>query len=122
RVLHQRADLLDVLRLRPREFLSAVGERHARARSRERDRGLQRRIAASHDQELPSGELLRVVEPVADLVRLLAGDAELPVAAAPAHGDERAPRAGHRFSVALALALAFAFAVVEQQETIAALD
>jgi hypothetical protein len=101
RVLLQRADLLDVLGLGPREVLPAVGERDVRPGRAESDRGLERRVAAADDQALFPGELLGVVEAVEDLVEVLAGTREAPVIAAAADRDDDAPRLRYRRTVAV---------------------
>ena len=58
----------------------------------ERDRALQRGVAASDDEHLLAGVVLGVVEAVEDLVELLAGHAERAVIAAAADGDDDAQR------------------------------
>ena len=70
RILLEHPDLLDVLGLGSRELLLAVRERDVRSGRAERDRGLQRRVAAADDEDLLAGELLRVVEAVEDLVEV----------------------------------------------------
>ena len=90
RVVFEHPELLDVLRLRASEVLAAVTERDVRARRDERDRRLERGVAAADDEGPLAGVVLRVVEAVEDLVgAVLAGHAEPPVIAAPADRDER---------------------------------
>lgn len=94
-ILLELTDLPDVLGLRPRELLLAVRECYVRARRTERDRGLQRRVAAADDKDLPAGELLGVVETVEDLVEAFAGAPKPSVVAAPADRHDDAARLRH---------------------------
>ena len=71
-----------------------VGERDAGAGGGERDGRLERGVAAADDEDVLSGEVLRVVEPVEDLVELLAGHAEPAVRAAPPDRDDHAAGLG----------------------------
>jgi hypothetical protein len=83
------------------ELLAAVGKGDARASVRERGRGLERRVSSADGQRVLSGEVPGVVEAVEDLVEILARDAQPPVIAAAADGDEDAPRACHRLPVGM---------------------
>jgi hypothetical protein len=84
---------LPVLRFGARELCLPVGERDARPGLRERDRGLDRRVAASSHEHVRLGEVIGVVEPVIDAVSILAGHAERAVAPGPADRHDHAPGA-----------------------------
>ena len=57
----------DVLGLGPGQLWLAVGQRDRGAPLDQRDRGLDRRVAAADDQRVLADEVLRVVEPITDL-------------------------------------------------------
>ena len=74
--------------------LLAIAESDLGAGERERDRRLHRRVAAAHDEHLLPGVVERVVEPMVDLVEVLARAAELAIVAASADADDHPQRAG----------------------------
>jgi hypothetical protein len=92
RVGAQGFESLDVLGLRARELWSAVGERDRRAALRERDRRLQRAVAAADDEHRLARELLGIVQAVEDLAGILAGHAELAEVARAADRDDHTAR------------------------------
>ena len=97
RVADEHLDFLDVCRLRAGEFLPSITQRHVRTASRQRDGGLQRRIAAAHDERVLAGKFFRIEKAIVDLVELFARTTELAEVSAASDGDDNAPRRQCRF-------------------------
>ena len=89
------AQALQVLGLRLGELATAVRKGHLGAALRQGHRCFQGAVAAADHQDLPAAEIHRVVQPVIDLVQILAGHVQLAEAAAAADGHD-GPQAAHR--------------------------
>ncbi len=92
RVAEEHLEFLSVLMLGPRELGLPVGEGDMRAGPGQRDGGFERRVAAPHDESLLPREIVGVVEPVVDIVSILAGNPEHSEVSALSDRDEDPPR------------------------------
>src|SRR5262249_10025427 len=101
RVLLELLQLFDVLGFRARELLLAIGEGHMGAGVSERDGGLQSRVAASDDHDLLADKLFGVIKAIENFVEVLSWNAQPPVVAAAADGDDDAACPRNCFLVAM---------------------
>ena len=92
RAAQETLERFEMLMLRARELPPAVHQGDLGPGLGERDRRLERGIAAADHQRLLPREVLGIVEPVVHLVEALPGDAEHPEVSAPSDRDEHAPR------------------------------
>ena len=90
----------DVGRFGPRQHFSPVTQGNRRPAPRQRGRRLDRRVAATHDQHVPTGKRLRVVQAIRDLVERFTGHTEFTVIAAATDRDDHVPRP-ERFAAAM---------------------
>ena len=89
-------ELIHVFALWPVKLLLAVAQRDTRARSAQRHRRFQGRIAAADHQNVLPGEIRRIMQAVGYLVQGLARHAETPEIAAASDGDDHPARTNVR--------------------------
>ena len=77
-----------ILRLGTRELRLAIAHRYLRAGAGQRDSAFQRAVAATDDEHILAAEILRVVEPIVNLIEIFPRTAEPAMIAAPPDGHD----------------------------------